>query len=217
MLREAGLLTGAEATQQCGAGPVGVRFDGDLVELAAAPRDLVGPLPAELVRDVLRTVGLSLSDLAGQAWVAGCGLSFVHVPVSEEAVLRAVPAARPFGRLAERLAEVGPVQDLIDAVNVHAVSGRAPLLRVHARVFVPGVGVPEDPATGSAAAGLGMVLAASGQLPEGGRYDISQGAEMGRPSLLHGRVEAGGGRPTRCFVGGRVQRVASGTIAVPPA
>jgi trans-2,3-dihydro-3-hydroxyanthranilate isomerase len=215
VLREAGLLSGADATQVCGAGPVGVRFEDDVVELSAVPRDLVGPLPQDLTRDVLRTVGLTLADLSGQAYVAGCGLSFVHVPVTEEAVLRAVPASRPFGRLAERLAATGPVEDLIDAVNVHAVSGEAPRLTVHARVFVPGVGVPEDPATGSAAAGLGMVLAASGQLPEGGRYDITQGVEMGRPSLLHGRVEATGGRPERVHVAGRVQPVASGEITVP--
>jgi trans-2,3-dihydro-3-hydroxyanthranilate isomerase len=217
VLREAGLLTADAATQLCGAGPVGVRFDDGLVELSATPRDLVGPLAQDLARDVLRTVGLTLADLSGQAYVAGCGLSFVHVPVTEEAVLRAVPSARPFGRLAERLAEAGPVEDLLDAVNVYAVSGEAPRLTVHARVFVPGVGVPEDPATGSAAAGLGMVLAASGQLPEGGRYDITQGVEMGRPSLLHGRIEATGGRPERCHVAGRVQPVASGEIVVPGA
>jgi trans-2,3-dihydro-3-hydroxyanthranilate isomerase len=82
-------------------------------------------------------------------------------------------------------------------------------------VFVPGVGVPEDPATGSAAAGLGMALVASGLLPEGGRYDIVQGVEMGRPSALFGRVEASDGRATRCHVAGQVQPVASGEIAVP--
>ncbi|MCW2818617.1 MAG: phenazine biosynthesis protein PhzF family, partial [Marmoricola sp.] len=98
VLREAGLLSGADATQVCGAGPVGVRFEDDVVELSAVPRDLVGPLPQDLTRDVLRTVGLTLADLSGQAYVAGCGLSFVHVPVTEEAVLRAVPASRPFGR-----------------------------------------------------------------------------------------------------------------------
>jgi len=217
VLHQAGRLTTEDATQVCGAGSVGVRFGDGLVELAATPRDLVGPLAADLARDVLRTVGLTLADLSGQAYVAGCGLSFVHVPVTEEAVLRAVPAARPFGRLGERLAAAGPVEDLIDAVNVYAVSGEAPRLTVHSRVFVPGVGVPEDPATGSAAAGLGMVLAASGHLPEGGRYDVSQGVEMGRPSLLHGRIQATGGRPERCYVAGRVQPVASGEIAVPPA
>jgi trans-2,3-dihydro-3-hydroxyanthranilate isomerase len=214
-LRSRGLLTEDEVTQVCGAGRIGVRFEGDRVELSAEPRDLAGPLPQDLVRDLLRVVGLSLSDVSGEAWVAGCGLSFAHVPVTEEAVVRAVPSGRPFGALAERIAAVGPVEDLLDAVNVYAVAGEAPRLSVHARVFVPGVGVPEDPATGSAAAGLGMALVASGLLPEGGRYDVVQGVELGRPSALFGRVEATGGRATRCHVAGQVQPVASGEIEVP--
>ena len=216
-LRSRGLLASEQCVQVCGAGRIEVGFDGALVGLAATPRDLAGPLDDRLARDLLRLVGLDLADLAGQAWVAGCGLSFVHLPVTEEAVLRAVPTSRLFGdrRLTARLAELGEVHDLLDALNVHAVAGDAPRLTVHSRVFVPGGGIPEDPATGSAAAGLGMALAASGLLPEGGRYDITQGVEMGRPSSLAGRVEASGGRATLCHVAGQVHQVASGEIAVP--
>jgi trans-2,3-dihydro-3-hydroxyanthranilate isomerase len=215
VLRSAGLLTAAACVQDCGAGRVDVRFDGDLVELSAMPRDLAGPLDPGLTDDVLRLVGLGRGDLAGEVWAAGCGLSFVHLPVTEDAVVRSRPVAGDVGRVAERLADLG-VRDLVDAVNVHAVSGAAPRLAVHARVFVHGAGVAEDAATGSAAAGLGMALVASGRLPEGGRYDIRQGGEMGRPSLLLGRVEAGGGRATRCHVAGHVEPVASGHIRVPP-
>ena len=100
-------------------------------------------------------------------------------------------------------------------MNLYAVAGAAPRLDVHARVFVPGVGVPEDPATGSAAAGLGVVLVATGQLPEGGTYEITQGVEMGRPSRLSGRVEASNGVASLCHVAGEVQPVASGEIEVP--
>jgi trans-2,3-dihydro-3-hydroxyanthranilate isomerase len=215
VLREKGLLTEQETTQVCGAGRIGVRFGEDRVELSATPRDLVGPLDQDLVRDLLRLVGLSLSDVSGEAWVAGCGLSFVHLPVTEEAVVRAVPTSKPFGPLAERIAAAGHLEDPRDGLNVYAVAGEAPALRVHSRVFVPGVGVPEDPATGSAAVGLGMALVAAGQLPEGGRYDIVQGVEMGRPSALLGRVDATDGVATRCHVAGQVQPVAAGQITVP--
>jgi len=215
VLRSRGLLTEAECVQECGAGRIGVRFEGDRVELSAAPRDLAGPLPQDLVRDLLRVVGLRLSDVSGQAWVAGCGLSFVHLPVTEEAVVRAVPSGPMPRPLEARLAAFAPVEDLIDALNVYAVSGDAPRLAVHSRVFVPGAGVAEDPATGSAAAGLGMALVASGLLPEGGRCDIVQGVEMGRPSALAGRVEAAGGTAQRCLVTGGVHPVATGSIAVP--
>ena len=215
-LRSRGVLSSERCVQVCGAGQIGVRFDGGLVSLSATPRDLAGPLDDDLARDLLRTVGLKVTDLAGQAWIAGCGLSFVHLPVTEEAVVRAMPASRPFGEaLRERLQAVGEVEDLLDALNVHAVAGDAPHLSVHSRVFVPSAGVPEDPATGSAAAGLGMALVASGLLPEGGRYDIIQGVEMGRPSQLAGRVEAADGRATLCHVAGAVQPVASGEITVP--
>nr|MBA2464928.1 PhzF family phenazine biosynthesis protein [Nocardioidaceae bacterium] len=92
-------------------------------------------------------------------------------------------------------------------------SGNA--LDVHARVFVPGAGVPEDPATGSAAAGLGMALVARGLLGDGDRYVIRQGVEMGRPSRLLGRVDVAEGRAVRAHVAGQVQHVASGEIRVP--
>jgi trans-2,3-dihydro-3-hydroxyanthranilate isomerase len=220
VLRARGLLTSDDTVQSCGAGQIGVRFggdDGELVELTAVPRDLAGPVPSPLVVELLEDLGLSADDAAGDAWVAGCGLSFVHVPVTDDAVVRAVPSGRPFGSFAERLAEVGEVHDLIDAINLHAVSGEAPSLQIHSRVFVPGQGVPEDPATGSAAAGLGMALVATGLLPEGGSYAIRQGVEMGRPSSLDGRVEATDGVATLCHVAGRVRRVAIGEIEVPPA
>jgi trans-2,3-dihydro-3-hydroxyanthranilate isomerase len=215
-LKARGLLDSDDCVQVCGAGRIGVGFDNGRVELSAEPRDLAGPLDDALARDVLGIIGLDLADLAGQAWVAGCGLSFVHLPVNEEAVVRAVPSGRRMpDELISRLEGLGDVQDLLDALNVYAVVGEAPHLSVHSRMFAPGVGVPEDPATGSAAAGLGMALVASGLLPEGGRYDIRQGIEMGRPSSLAGRVEATDGKATGCHVAGHVHQVATGEIEVP--
>lgn len=216
VLREAGLLSATEVVQHCGAGEIGVRFQDDGgVELSATPRDLVGPLDDALVAALLEDVGLSISDAAGPAWVAGTGLSFVHLPVTDEAVRRAHPSLRSLREYADRLAAVGATADPVDGINLHHVAGEAPDLAVHARVFVPGLDVVEDPATGSAAAGLGMALVAAGRLPEGGRYTITQGVEMGRPSQLFGRVDVEGGSPTRCHVAGRVQRIASGRIVVP--
>ena len=107
--------------------------------------------------------------------------------------------------------EFGWLADPLEGVNLYALAGPA----VRSRVFVPGLAVPEDPATGSAAAGLGMALVASGRLPAGGSYEITQGVEMGRPSRLFGRVDVEGGVATRCHVAGRVFPVARGTIAVP--
>jgi trans-2,3-dihydro-3-hydroxyanthranilate isomerase len=216
VLRERGLLDGEEVVQRCGAGEIGVRFQGDgQVELSALPHDLVGPIDDALVATLLEDVGLSISDAAGAAWVAGVGLSFVHVPVTADAVARAHASFRPLEEYADGFADAGATE-VVEGLNLHHVTGEAPDLAVRARVFVPGLGVAEDPATGSAAAGLGMALVAAGRLPDGGRYEIEQGVEMGRPSRLLGRVEAAAGVATRCHVAGRVQQVAKGEIAVPP-
>ena len=216
VLRERGLLSAGETVQHCGAGDIDVRFLPDgVVELSAVPRDLAGPVDDSLVAALLEDLGLSISDAAGPVWIAGTGLSFVHIPVAEEAVLRARPSFKPLRAYADRIAAVGETVDPVEGINLHHVSGEAPDLQVHSRVFVPGLSVPEDPATGSAAAGLGMALVAAGRLPGGGRYTITQGVEMGRPSRLLGRVDATGGEARRCHVAGRVHRVASGEIAVP--
>ena len=135
----------------------------------------------------------------------------MHLPVRPGALARARPGRTPVPDLVTGLA----LEDPLDGLNVYAVASPAPAMTVRARVFVPGLSVPEDPATGSAAAGLGMALVATGALPTGGNYEITQGVELGRPSRLFGRVEAAEAVATRCHVAGRVFRVARGTVAVP--
>lgn len=231
-LRERGLLAGVKVTQVCRAGRIGVRFTEESVELSAAPRDLFGPLDDDLTASLAGDVGLAASDLVSPAYVAGCGLNFVHLPVTPEAVARATVAQTSLARYRDRFEAAGPGSGPIEGINVHAVAGAAPALQVRSRVFVPGLSVPEDPATGSAAAGLGMALVVGGLLPEGGSYTITQGVEMGRPSTLYGRVEttvvgghgwsAGGSDDATavvaavCHVGGVVQRIGRGEIGVPP-
>lgn len=232
VLRSHGLLSASEVTQVCGAGRIGVRFLAEVVELAAAPRDQLGPLDDELVAALLADVGLSRSDLDGDVWAAGCGLTFVHIPLVEGAVERAVASVRLTREYAERLGPPGTLLDPFEGLNLVNITGVAPSLEVHSRVFVPGLSIAEDAATGSAAAGLGIALVATGRLPAGGTYEISQGVEMGRPSSLRGCVEttvvAGHGWNAAetdaaeshvaalCRVGGQVQHVARGQIAVPP-
>lgn len=215
VLRERGLLAGDEVVQECAAGEVGVRFADDLVELSAAPRDPVGPLPDSVVGQLLADVGLGPEDQDGDAWVAGAGLNWLHVPVRRGAVQRSRPGGRALTAY-DGMPEVADPVEGINLVTIERPGEENPGIDVHARVFAPTVSLSEDSATGSAAAGLGIMLAASGRLPEGGTYVIRQGIEMGRPSLLLGRVEASSGRATRCHVAGRVQPVASGRLQLPP-
>jgi trans-2,3-dihydro-3-hydroxyanthranilate isomerase len=86
--------------------------------------------------------------------------------------------------------------------------------RVHARVFVPGSVVPEDPATGSANAPLIAFLHASGRIGEGEALVTTQGVEMGRPSRLEARLVRDGAGVLRPAVAGGVVRVAGGAFIV---
>jgi trans-2,3-dihydro-3-hydroxyanthranilate isomerase len=73
--------------------------------------------------------------------------------------------------------------------------------------------VVEDPATGSAAAALGGYLAARDARQDGTlTWAISQGVEMGRPSLIELEVDREGGQVTAVRVGGRAVVVSEGSI-----
>jgi trans-2,3-dihydro-3-hydroxyanthranilate isomerase len=78
------------------------------------------------------------------------------------------------------------------------------------RVFCPGFGVPEDPATGSAAGPLALHLARHGLSEFGRTIEIAQGVEINRPSRLTARVDGTAEAPDRIVVGGRAIRVAHG-------
>jgi trans-2,3-dihydro-3-hydroxyanthranilate isomerase len=77
-------------------------------------------------------------------------------------------------------------------------------------MFGPGVGVPEDPATGSAAGPLALHLARHGRIAFGEEIEIRQGEEIGRPSLLRAKVEGSPERVERVVVGGSAVMVARG-------
>jgi trans-2,3-dihydro-3-hydroxyanthranilate isomerase len=77
-------------------------------------------------------------------------------------------------------------------------------------MFAPGDGVPEDPATGSAAGPLALHLARHGRIAFGEEIMISQGAEIGRPSTLYARVDGSPDRVEAVEVGGSAVIVARG-------
>ncbi len=81
---------------------------------------------------------------------------------------------------------------------------------IRARMFGPGLGVAEDPATGSAAGPLAFHLARHGRIPFGDPVTILQGVEMGRPSTLVATVDGTAERVERVRVGGTAVIVARG-------
>jgi trans-2,3-dihydro-3-hydroxyanthranilate isomerase len=78
------------------------------------------------------------------------------------------------------------------------------------RMFAPGLGVAEDPATGSAAGPLAVHLARNGAIEFGEQIEIRQGAEIGRPSLLYARADGSRDAIERVEVGGSAVVVARG-------
>lgn len=85
----------------------------------------------------------------------------------------------------------------------------------HARMFAPDLGVPEDPATGSAAAGFAYVINEFDDLPDGThKRAIEQGIEMGRPSTITLAMTIARGKLETVRIGGHAIRVAEGTLNV---
>ncbi|MEU4779830.1 PhzF family phenazine biosynthesis protein [Micromonospora sp. NPDC023633] len=197
-----GMFGVGQVMQECGAGVLPV-------EVTATGATLTGGVPTlgpELDPEpLLEMAGLTADDHVGPApRVAGCGLEFPYLPVRPDAVARArvnAAAAQRYG-----------------VEHVSVFSWDAAAQTAHARVFVPGLGVPEDPATGSAALGLGVWLVASGLLPADGRaeYTVHQGIEINRPSVLACTVTAAEGQAVGATVAGQVMPVARGEIMVPP-
>lgn len=81
------------------------------------------------------------------------------------------------------------------------------------RMFAPGDGVDEDPATGSAAGPLAVHLARHGLLHWGEETEIQQGAEVGRPSLLRAKVVGSVDGVEDVLVGGRVDVLGKGEMS----
>ena len=84
---------------------------------------------------------------------------------------------------------------------------------IRARMYAPGISVPEDPATGSACAALGGYLAARDPRNDGTlRWVVEQGFEMGRPSIIEVEVDKTASAITGVRVGGASVTISEGTI-----
>ncbi|MEU7588948.1 PhzF family phenazine biosynthesis protein [Micromonospora sp. NPDC049230] len=197
-----GIFAVGRVTQECAAGVLPIEVTPTGATLTGGAPTLGPELDPE---PLLEIAGLTADDHVGPApRVAGCGLEFPYLPVRPESVARA--------RVQPEAAQRYGVSQL------SVFSWDAAAHTAHTRVFVPGMGVPEDPATGSAALGLGVWLVATGLLPGEGlsEYAVRQGAEMNRPSALTCTVTAANGAAVGATVAGQVMPVARGEISVPP-
>ncbi|MBX9925241.1 MAG: PhzF family phenazine biosynthesis protein [Hyphomicrobiaceae bacterium] len=168
------------------------RLDIDTEEIAAA----VGLLPSE--------IGLANHTPR----LARTGSAFALVPVaSREALNRAAPNGNYWSSTFSEAGVVGAFFYCRDCVSQSSA--------FHARMFAPDSGIPEDPATGSAAIGFAAAVKEFDGLPDGvHRRVIEQGFAMHRPSLMTLTLEVRAGKLDGVRLGGHAVRVASGMIEV---
>jgi trans-2,3-dihydro-3-hydroxyanthranilate isomerase len=190
----------SEIVLEEGVGPVRValRVGGATFFMDGAPETRAFEVPAGEVAAML-----GAEAIAGTPWQAGFGTAFVFIQLRDAAsVGRSALRPDPWNTL--KPAPWG------HGVYVHAITREdGATAYVHARMFAPGLGVTEDPATGSAAAALAGSLKplASGETR---RLIITQGVEMGRPSRIETETRFAGGRVTGVSVGGGAVVVGEG-------
>jgi len=144
--------------------------------------------------------------------VVSTALPQLMVPVRSREALTALPSGGTGGELAALLRTLGT-----DCAMLFAFGERG-AATAYCRMFAPGLGVPEDPATGSAAGALGAYLVYHGVTPvrDGeARMQFEQGTEIGRPSQLAVRVRsAADGSISHVHVGGAAVRIITGDVTL---
>lgn len=181
--REAGTIV-----QECAAGLIELRHEAGTLSFAAPPVVRTGDLEESYVEQIAEALGIDRERVIGHQWVDnGPGWAVVRLGSADE-----VLALEPdFSRIPD--AKVGAI-------------GAYPPGSPHAfeiRAFVPGIGVTEDPVTGSLNASTAQWLIGIGEAPD--RYTVSQGTRLRRSGVVSIAVESGtvwvGGSTTVCFRG----------------
>lgn len=161
------------------------------------------PDPAEVARALnLQPEQVTAGGLRPQAIQSG--VAHLIIPVGSPEVLAAIQPNTP------ALVELSRAYGIIGAYPF-ALLPAGGESHARARLFAPVYGIPEDAATGSAAAPLGHFFHSHGLMPAGSNlFWYEQGIEMGRPSRLW--VEVAG---DRVRVGGQVALMGSGEFLLP--
>ena len=142
-----------------------------------------------------------------EASAFSAGIPFAFVPVRDLAVIgRARPVEASWR---------GAFGESVAGAYVYCRETETAGHHFHARMFAPGLGIAEDPATGAAAAAFVGVVRRFDRLPAGSHHlIIEQGFEMGRPSLIGLEIDIDGGRVVASRIGGSAVIVAEGTLDV---
>lgn len=176
--------------------------------------ELLAPQPLTLGQVVMPEMAAAALSLEAQdiclnthpPQVAGVGLQFLLVELRDK---HALARARTNMSVMESFSEKGISPD----IHLYTRTGGA--VDINARMFAPLDGVPEDPATGSANCALAALLTHYSPVETGEfKWQISQGVEMGRPSILAARTMKKQGVVTETHIGGDCVMVSEGIITV---
>ena len=162
-LEAGGLPQGAYIVQECGAGLVKIRRDGQRLAFAAPRRNKSGPLEEAGLEQIARGLGISRSDIMAHAWCDN-GPNWQAVMLGS----------------AEDVLALKPDASVLAGLDVGVVGPRAEGdTQFEVRAFFPGNnGMTEDPVTGSLNAAIAQWLIESGLAPE--RYVAAQGTTLAR-------------------------------------
>lgn len=178
--------------QECGAGLVRIRREGDVLAFAAPPLQRSGPLDEADVERIAAGLGLTRRDIVDHQWCDN-GPGWMAVLLES----------------GDQVLDLAPDPALLSGLDVGVigphVSGD---VDYEVRAFFPGnSGLTEDPVTGSLNAALAQWLIGSGRAPES--YLAAQGTAMGRAGRVHVMRE-----DDDIWIGGQCVTVIAGEVSI---
>ena len=202
--------TGKEVVFEEKAGLVPVKIKKDesgyiWCELSAPEILSIGdPVSKSLVASVLTLNESEILTTTHPPQVASVGLPFLLVEISSDnSLIRAQIDVRKLELLIEKAG----------VSYIHLYCRNVENFDIKARMFAPLDGVSEDPATGSANAALIGLLSQYENIDDSDKnWTISQGTEIGRPSVLYGRTQKQKGKVIGVWIGGHSVLVSEGIL-----
>jgi trans-2,3-dihydro-3-hydroxyanthranilate isomerase len=197
---------GSELVLELGVGPIACTVTGGAASFTSTvPLKVSTPVDPSLMA---ACVGLAPDAICADTHapvMASVGLQFALAELTDMDALR---AASPVTQAFRVCADAYPVKDDFFSAMVYVREGTT----LFARMFAPLSNIPEDPATGSAAAALGCYLAELSGCST--RFEITQGVEMGRPSAISVAVEIADDKACSFTVSGQAVKVMEGRLCV---
>lgn len=172
------------------------------------------------VAELAHALGILPEAITETGWpvmMVSTGLRQLFAPIRSLREVQSIDSSKVNAHLLGGVCEqLDPVDQANYNLMVFTTETVHPTSTVHARMFAPGIGLPEDPATGSASGGLGAYLVENRVVPAAAptTHIISeQGLEMTRPSFITIEVDGAPGAIEMVRVGGEVVPLIEGTVS----